>query len=65
MPLLERKMRKWTPEMERELMNLWNYGVHRNEIAERMGLTVAAVEGRYYVLKKRKEQADDEAMANK
>ena len=42
--------------MERELWNLWNYGVHRNEIAERMGMTVAAVEGRYYVLKKRKEQ---------
>jgi len=56
MPLLDRKMRKWTPEMERELVNLWDYGVHRNEIAERMGLTVAAVEGRYYVLKKRKEQ---------
>jgi DNA-binding transcriptional regulator LsrR (DeoR family) len=58
MPLLDRKMRKWTPEMERELWNLWNYGVHRNEIAERMGLTVAAVEGRYYVLKKMKEQTD-------
>ncbi len=56
MSLFRRKPRKWTPEMERELWNLWNYGVHRNEIAERMGLTVAAVEGRYYVLKKRKEQ---------
>ena len=56
MPLVKRGARKWTPEMERELWNLWTYGVHRNEIAERMGLTVAAVEGRYYVLKKRKEQ---------
>ena len=59
MPLVKRGARKWTPEMERELWNLWNYGVHRNEIAERMGLTVAAVEGRYYVLKKRKEQEND------
>ena len=56
MPLVKRGARKWTPEMERELWNLWTYGVHRNEIAERMGMTVAAVEGRYYVLKKRKEQ---------
>lgn len=59
MPLVKRSARKWTPEMEREVWNLWNYGVHRNEIAERMGLTVAAVEGRYYVLKKRKEQEND------
>ena len=58
MPLVKRGARKWTPEMERELWNLWTYGVHRNEIAERMGMTVAAVEGRYYVLKKRKEQAN-------
>jgi hypothetical protein len=56
MPLVKRGARKWTPEMERELWNLWSYGVHRNQIAERMGMTVAAVEGRYYVLKKRKEQ---------
>jgi hypothetical protein len=53
MPLVKRGARKWTPEMERELWNLWSYGVHRNQIAERMGMTVAAVEGRYYVLKKR------------
>lgn len=58
MSLFKRKPRKWTADMERELWNLWNYGVHRNEIAERMGMTVAAVEGRYYVLKKRKEQAN-------
>lgn len=58
MPLVKRGARKWTPEMERELWNLWNYGVHRNEIAERMGMTVAAVEGRYYKLKKMKGQAN-------
>ena len=54
--IVKRPTTVWTPEKERELWNLWNYGVHRNEIAERMGMTVAAVEGRYYVLKKRKEQ---------
>lgn len=42
--------------MERELMNLWGYGVHKNEIAERMGMTISAVEGRYHKLKKLKEQ---------
>jgi predicted transcriptional regulator len=45
--------------MERELWNLWSYGVHRNQIAERMGMTVAAVEGRYYVLKKKGTFAND------
>lgn len=59
MPLVKRGARKWTPEMERELWNLWSYGVHRNEIAERMGMTVAAVEGRYYVLKKKGTFAND------
>ena len=47
---------KWTPEMERELVNLWNYGVHKNEIAERLGTSVAAAEGRYYRLKKEQEK---------
>jgi hypothetical protein len=42
---------------------MWNYGIHRTEIAERMGMTVAAVEGRYYRLKK--ERTDAEAMAKK
>lgn len=49
---------KWTPEMERELVNLWNYGVHKREIAERLGISVAAAEGRYYRLKKDKENAE-------
>lgn len=57
MPRVYRERVKWTPEMNRELLNLWDYGVHRNEIAERLGVSVATVEGRYYRLKK--EQAND------
>jgi len=61
MPFVKRKQTDWTPEMERELWNLWNYGVHKNEIAERLGTSVSAVEGRYYRIKreKMKEQAGE------
>lgn len=65
MPIVKRKPRKWTPELERELMNMWNYGIHKNEIAERMGMTISAVEGRYHKLKKLKEQADAKAVVAK
>ena len=43
---------KWTPEIDRELYNLWNDGVHKSEIAERLGMTISAVEGRYHRIKK-------------
>jgi DNA-binding Lrp family transcriptional regulator len=43
---------KWTPEMDRELVNLLNYGIHKNEVAERLGTSVAAAESRYRRLKK-------------
>jgi hypothetical protein len=61
MPFVSRKRVEWTPEMERELWNLWTYGVHKNEIAERLGMSVAAVEQRYYRMKrlKAKEQVND------
>lgn len=52
MPLVKRGARKWTPEMDRELRNMWDYGIHKNQIAERMGLTISAVEGRYHKLKR-------------
>lgn len=50
----------WTPEMDRELVNLRNYGVHKNEIAERLGVSVASADSRYFRLKrqKAKEQSD-------
>jgi hypothetical protein len=63
MSLFRRGPRKWTPEMDRELCNMWDYGIHRTEIAKRMDTTVAAVEGRYYKLKKLKGQADAQAVA--
>lgn len=55
---IRRKRVEWTPAMDQELVNLWDYGVHRNEIAERFGVTIASVEGRYYKLKREKEQAN-------
>ena len=61
MPFVSRKRVEWTPEMERELWNLWTYGVHKNEIAERLGMSVAATEQRYYRMKRQKaeEQAGE------
>lgn len=60
MPLVKRGARKWTPEMDRELFNMWSYGIHKNEIAERMGMTISAVEARYHKLKKA--EANDKKM---
>lgn len=47
---------KWTPEMDRELMNLRNYGVHPREVAEKFGVSVATVDARYYRLKKQERE---------
>lgn len=49
---VSRGLVKWTPEMDRELVNLRNYGVHKNEIAERLGVSVASADSRYFRLKK-------------
>lgn len=49
---VSRGLVKWTPEMDRELVNLRNYGVHKNEIAERLGTSVAAADSRYFRLKR-------------
>lgn len=54
---IRRKRTQWTPEKDRELLNQWEYGINRRDIAEHLGTTVAALEKRYYKLKK--EQADD------
>lgn len=56
--IVKRSATIWTPEMDRELINLRDYGVHKNEIAERLGVSVAAADSRYFRLKKQKEQAD-------
>ena len=54
-----RGVTKWTPELDEKLMGLFNYGLRPKDVAEEMGMSVATVEGRYYRLKKLKEQADD------
>lgn len=47
-----RGQNKWTPEMDRQLVNMRNYGIHKNEVADRLGVTVAASDARYYRLRK-------------
>ena len=53
-----RGVTKWTPELDEKLMGLFNYGLRPKDVAEEMGMSVATVEGRYYRLKKLKEQAN-------
>jgi len=48
----------WTPERDAELLEYYKHGLRPAYIAERMGLTIASVEGRYYKLK-RKQKAND------
>jgi len=52
MPVVRRNTRKWTPEMDKELCDMWDNGIHKSEIAERMGITICSVENRYRRLKK-------------
>lgn len=42
--------------MDRELMNLRNYGIHPREVAEKFGVSVATVDARYYRLKKQERE---------
>jgi len=49
----------WTPEMDRELCNMRDYGIHKNIIAERMGVSVAAADSRYFRLKREKKEQTD------
>jgi hypothetical protein len=52
MPIVRRSARVWTPEMDAELLKYYEHGLRPAYMAERMGLTVASVEGRYRKLKK-------------
>jgi hypothetical protein len=38
---------KWTPEKDAELLGYYQHGLRPAYMAERMGLTIASVEGRY------------------
>jgi DNA-directed RNA polymerase specialized sigma24 family protein len=56
MPIVKRPRRVWTPEMDAELMSYYEHGLRPAYMAERMGLTVASVEGRYRNLKRKMRQ---------
>lgn len=58
MPIVKRTSRVWTPEMDAELLEYYKHGLRAAYIAERMGLTIASVEGRYRKLKKKAEEND-------
>jgi len=58
MPIVKRTRRIWTPEMDAELISYYEHGLRPAYMAERMGLTIASVEGRYRKLKKRSATAD-------
>ena len=58
MPIVKRTSRVWTPEMDAELLAYYEHGLRPSYIAERMGVTIASVEGRYHKLK-RKQKAND------
>jgi hypothetical protein len=48
----------WTPEKDAKLLGLFSYGLRAKDVAEQMGLTICAVEGRYYKLKREAEAND-------
>jgi hypothetical protein len=54
-PIVKRTSRVWTPEMDAELLGYYKHGLRPAYMAERMGLTIASVEGRYRKLKKKAE----------
>ena len=58
MPIVKRGARKWTPEMDAELLSYYKHGLRPAYMAERMGVTIASVEGRYHKLKKKAEAND-------
>ncbi len=58
MPVVRRSMTVWTPEKDAELLSYYQHGLRPAYIAERMGVTIASVEGRYHKLK-RKQKAND------
>lgn len=57
MPIVKRALFKWTPELEAKLWGLFQYGLRAKDVAEQMGISIAAAEARYKKLKKA--QSDD------
>ena len=52
MPFVRKGVFKWTPELEAKLVGLFDYGLRATDVAEEMGITIAAAEARYSKLKK-------------
>jgi hypothetical protein len=52
MPFVRKGVFKWTPELEAKLIGLFDYGLRATDVAEQMGITIAAAEARYRKLKK-------------
>jgi len=52
MPFVRKGVFKWTPELEAKLVGLFDYGLRATDVAEEMGITIAAAEARYRKLKK-------------
>lgn len=47
-----RKKNKWTPAMDHVLQIAIAAGISKADIADQLGLTIAAIEARYYKLKR-------------
>ena len=52
MPFVRKGVFKWTPELEAKLVGLFDYGLRATDVAEQMGITIAAAEARYRKIKK-------------
>lgn len=58
MPFVRKGVFKWTPELEAKLVGLFDYGLRATDVAEEMGITIAAAEARYRKLKKKEQEND-------
>ena len=58
MPFVRKGVFKWTPELEAKLIGLFDYGLRATDVAEQMGITIAAAEARYRKLKKKEQEND-------
>lgn len=50
--MVGRKKNKWTPAMDHVMQTSLADGISKADIADKLGLTIAAVEARYYKLKR-------------
>ncbi len=44
---------KWTPELDKQLLDLFAQGLHKNEVADRLGASIAATDARRGILKRK------------